>query len=142
VIAKARDVEVPAAGVLVLNEASFHEAADNTLEAIIDALVVLESDASFDDVDISYSQGVLNINLGALGFWVINKQTPNRQLWWSSPLSGPRRYELVQQGEAEAKSTPSTQRKKEWWKNTRDDTDLLDALRTEMKQVTGLNIDL
>ena len=25
---------------------------------------------------------------------MINKQTPNRQLWWSSPLSGPRRYEL------------------------------------------------
>ncbi len=24
--------------------------------------------------------------------YVLNKQTPNEQLWWSSPLSGPRRY--------------------------------------------------
>jgi len=36
-------------------------------------------------VDITYSQGVLNIKLGDAGTWVINKQTPNRQLWWSSP---------------------------------------------------------
>ena len=26
--------------------------------------------------------------------YVINRQVPTRQLWWSSPLSGPRRYEL------------------------------------------------
>jgi frataxin len=50
---------------------------------------------TIDDADISYSQGVLNINLGALGVWVINKQTPNRQIWWSSPISGPRRYEYI-----------------------------------------------
>jgi len=35
----------------------------------------------------------LNINLGKHGFWVINKQAPNQQIWWSSPISGPRRYE-------------------------------------------------
>jgi frataxin len=30
---------------------------------------------------------------------VINKQTPNEQLWWSSPISGPRRYEYVEERE-------------------------------------------
>ena len=40
-------------------------------------------------------QGVLNINLGKLGFWVLNKQSPNKQIWWSSPISGPRRYEHI-----------------------------------------------
>lgn len=36
--------------------------------------------------DVEYSQGVLTINLGQLGTFVINKQTPNRQIWLSSPL--------------------------------------------------------
>ena len=28
----------------------------------------------------------------------MNKQTPNEQIWWSSPLSGPRRYEFESDG--------------------------------------------
>ncbi|KAF1786674.1 Frataxin conserved site [Phytophthora cactorum] len=43
--------------------------------------------------DIMFSQGVLKIDLGEHGTWVINRQVPNRQIWWSSPVSGPRRYE-------------------------------------------------
>lgn len=52
----------------------------------------------------------MKIDLGQKGCWVINKQTPNRQIWWSSPIrfqnyiskikitllvfcSGPLRYE-------------------------------------------------
>ncbi len=31
-------------------------------------------------------QGVLTVKLGKLGTYVINKQTPNRQIWWSSPI--------------------------------------------------------
>ena len=38
-------------------------------------------------------QGVLTVRLGELGTYVINKQAPNRQLWMSSPLSGPVRYD-------------------------------------------------
>lgn len=33
-----------------------------------------------------YQQGVLKIDLGEDGTWVINRQIPNRQLWWSSPI--------------------------------------------------------
>lgn len=31
-------------------------------------------------------QGVLNIVVGDRGTWVLNKQSPNRQIWWSSPI--------------------------------------------------------
>lgn len=31
-------------------------------------------------------QGVLNIIVGDRGTWVLNKQSPNRQIWWSSPI--------------------------------------------------------
>jgi frataxin len=38
-------------------------------------------------------QGVLTVKLGSHGTYVINKQTPNRQIWMSSPVSGPFRYD-------------------------------------------------
>lgn len=43
-------------------------------------------------VDVTYAGGVLTLKLGVKGTVVLNKQAPNRQLWWSSPLTGPRRY--------------------------------------------------
>lgn len=39
--------------------------------------------------------GVLTIQLSEHGSYVINKQTPNRQIWLSSPTSGPKRYEFI-----------------------------------------------
>lgn len=43
-------------------------------------------------------QGVLTVALGDLGTYVINKQTPNRQIWMSSPVSGPMRYDWAPGG--------------------------------------------
>ncbi|KJH51294.1 putative iron donor protein CyaY [Dictyocaulus viviparus] len=40
--------------------------------------------------------GVLTIVISKqIGTYVINKQSPNRQLWLSSPLSGPKRFDLI-----------------------------------------------
>ncbi|CAN0900572.1 Probable serine/threonine-protein kinase WNK11 [Linum grandiflorum] len=44
-----------------------------------------------DGFDIDYGNEVLTLKLGELGTYVLNKQTPNRQLWLSSPV----RYEPV-----------------------------------------------
>lgn len=39
---------------------------------------------------------MLTISLGEkYGTYVINKQTPNKQIWLSSPLSGPKRFDFV-----------------------------------------------
>lgn len=32
----------------------------------------------------------------AFGTYVINKQAPNKQIWLSSPVSGPKRYDYIQ----------------------------------------------
>ena len=49
------------------------------------------------DYDIEYSDGVLTMKLGGNhGTYVINKQTPNRQIWLSSPTSGPKRYDFTE----------------------------------------------
>lgn len=39
--------------------------------------------------------GVLTVQLENIGTYVINKQTPNRQLWLSSPSSGPKRFDYI-----------------------------------------------
>lgn len=40
--------------------------------------------------------GVLTVNLGkTYGIYVINKQTPNKQIWLSSPRSGPKRFDYM-----------------------------------------------
>lgn len=48
-----------------------------------------------DKLDITYSDGVLYVDCNGKTF-VINRQTPNLQLWYSSPVSGPQRYNYVE----------------------------------------------
>ncbi|CAN0379455.1 unnamed protein product [Laminaria digitata] len=73
-------------------------------------------------------QGVLNIIVSDRGTWVINKQSPNRQIWWSSPISGPMRFEYDEDGER--------------WVNTRDGkTDLRSILSAEMKEKCNVSLE-
>ena len=54
----------------------------------------MDEDAAIDDVN--YSSGVLKVDffVGQIKqTYVLNKQAPNKQLWLSSPFSGPQRYE-------------------------------------------------
>ena len=54
----------------------------------------MDEDANIDDVN--YSSGVLKVDfvVGQIKqTYVLNKQAPNKQLWLSSPFSGPQRYE-------------------------------------------------
>eukprot|EP01083_Nonionella_stella_P227542 807238_1 len=77
-------------------ESQYHYKADETLENMQDILdFYFEENPDFGSADITYASGVLTISLPK-GTWVLNKQTPNRQIWWSSPLTGPRRYEFAE----------------------------------------------
>ena len=45
---------------------------------------------SFDLIeDVNYSSGVLKLEMNNSKTYVFNKQAPNKQLWLSSPFSGP-----------------------------------------------------
>ncbi|OAF64638.1 hypothetical protein A3Q56_07658 [Intoshia linei] len=47
-------------------------------------------------MDISLSNGVLTIILpNKKGTYVINRQIPTKQIWFSSPLSGPKRFNHI-----------------------------------------------
>ena len=39
--------------------------------------------------------GVLSLTFPPHGTYVLNKQPPNKQIWLSSPVSGPKRYDYV-----------------------------------------------
>ncbi|PVU95796.1 hypothetical protein BB561_001590 [Smittium simulii] len=73
------------------SESEFRKHSENTLLDLMDQLdMVFESLAS--DCDVDYSMGVLTINLGNKGCYVLNQQPPNRQIWLSSPISSPKRF--------------------------------------------------
>ena len=75
-------------------ESEFHPVADDTLETIQDAVdAVLDAKPEIE-YEISLTNGVLNLTLPPHGTWVINKQTPNRQIWVRTKVSEP---QLLQQ---------------------------------------------
>ncbi|XP_021348451.1 frataxin, mitochondrial-like isoform X3 [Mizuhopecten yessoensis] len=80
-----------------LSENKYEALADETLERLSekfdDIAETVECDAEYD---VSYGSGVLTVKIsGDWGTYVINKQTPNKQIWLSSPVSGPKRYDYI-----------------------------------------------
>ncbi|KAG5841256.1 frataxin, mitochondrial isoform X1 [Anguilla anguilla] len=78
-----------------MSEAVYEKLVDETLEALADYFEdLMDLSRTPSDYDVTYSSGVLTVKVGGdHGTYVINKQTPNRQIWLSSPTSGPKRYD-------------------------------------------------
>ncbi|KAI1863898.1 uncharacterized protein JN550_009177 [Neoarthrinium moseri] len=114
-----------------LTDSQYHQLADEYIEGIL-AKYEEEQDAK-GEIDVEYSSGVMTIKYPH-GDYVINKQPPNRQIWLSSPLSGPKRYDWVVTSEGQdAKQDTATG----GWVYLRDGTFLDDILREE----TGVSFD-
>ncbi|EYB94223.1 hypothetical protein Y032_0174g466 [Ancylostoma ceylanicum] len=80
-----------------VSQNEYERAAEESLERLTDYLDTLPERLQVSpDYDVSHAMGVLTVVISKeVGTYVINKQSPNRQLWLSSPLSGPKRYDLV-----------------------------------------------
>lgn len=75
-----------------LTDQEYYQLADNTLNHILHDL---EEQADINpDIDVEYSDGVMNVTVSS-GTYVINRQPPSKQIWLSSPLSGPKRFDFV-----------------------------------------------
>lgn len=77
----------------------YHEVADRYIDHLVATLEELQEER--EDVDVEYSAGVLTLIFPPIGTYVINKQPPNKQIWLSSPTSGPKRYDWVMLGESQ-----------------------------------------
>eukprot|EP00240_Pyramimonas_obovata_P015110 CAMPEP_0118936600 /NCGR_PEP_ID=MMETSP1169-20130426/19617_1 /TAXON_ID=36882 /ORGANISM="Pyramimonas obovata, Strain CCMP722" /LENGTH=213 /DNA_ID=CAMNT_0006879909 /DNA_START=13 /DNA_END=654 /DNA_ORIENTATION=- len=106
-----------------LTEDEFHRQAETTLNFLQERIEAFVEDADIDDSDVENSMGVMTVKLGSLGTFVLNKQAPNRQLWISSPISGPIRYDF----DAESQC----------WIYKRDGHKLKELLEKELSELCG-----
>ena len=110
-----------------VDEESYHILVDRTLEGVQDVYDEIADDFPELELEVEYSSGVLNVVVGTLGTFVLNKQAPNMQLWLSSPITGPLRYNYCQ-------ATAS-------WLNSRDDHRLFDRLADDFETLSGKRPD-
>ena len=74
---------------------NYMKLSNETLESLNDRFSeLIEDHDSLMGADTNLADGVLTVKLNEHGTYVINKQTPNQQIWLSSPVSGPYRYDI------------------------------------------------
>ncbi|KAI4334050.1 hypothetical protein L6164_018787 [Bauhinia variegata] len=107
----------------VLQEDEFQRLADSTIHDLQEKFEDYGEFVDVDGFDIDYGNDVLTLQLGNLGTYVLNKQTPNRQIWLSSPVSGPSRFDWDQDAKA--------------WIYRRNKSNLYKVLESELEQLCG-----
>ncbi|XP_071794866.1 frataxin, mitochondrial-like [Asterias amurensis] len=110
-----------------LDQLTFENLAEETLEKLLEFLEELgDEEDSLTDFDVTYSSGVLTVSFGAdHGTYVINKQSPNKQIWLSSPTSGPKRYDYVNND----------------WVYSHDGIPMHNLLSEEISKIVGRTLD-
>ncbi|KAH8835382.1 hypothetical protein DL96DRAFT_1702371 [Flagelloscypha sp. PMI_526] len=68
-----------------LTPSRYNELSDSTMDNMLNALEELLDSEGNPAYEVEYHSGVLTLNLGSHGTYVINKQPPNQQIWLSSP---------------------------------------------------------
>ncbi|TVU34880.1 hypothetical protein EJB05_16735, partial [Eragrostis curvula] len=112
----------------IMPEGEFHKLADETIHDLLEKLEEYGDSVQMDGFDIDYGNQVLTLRLGDLGTYVVNKQTPNRQIWLSSPVSGPSRFDW----DAETSS----------WIYKRTGAKLVHLLEKEIGELCGTPVEL
>ncbi|KAG0225819.1 Mitochondrial chaperone Frataxin [Actinomortierella wolfii] len=109
-----------------LSDGEYHNVANQTMDAMVEYFEDLGDTIDFPGFDVEYQSGVMTLKLGEKGTYVVNKQPPNKQLWLSSPTSGPKRYDY----DAEHKV----------WFYTRDHHSLHSLLNREISEALGVEV--
>ncbi|KAJ1058965.1 hypothetical protein K5549_001459 [Capra hircus] len=111
-----------------LDDTTYERLAEETLDSLAEFFEDLaDKPYTSEDYDVSFGSGVLTVKLGGdLGTYVINKQTPNKQIWLSSPSSGPKRYDWTGKN----------------WVYSHDGMSLHELLATELTQALKTKMDL
>ncbi|MCJ1342428.1 Mitochondrial chaperone Frataxin [Peltigera leucophlebia] len=71
----------------------YHSLSNRYIDNLVAIFEQLQEERA--DVDCEYSAGVLTLYFPPHGTYVLNKQPPNKQIWLSSPVSGPKRYDFI-----------------------------------------------
>ena len=112
-----------------VDDNTYHGVSDETLEGIAEVVEAVLDAGVVKDGETELSAGVLNIELqGGDAIFVLNKQSPNQQIWLSSPVSGPARFNLDLD-------------RSQWVDARNVDSELLNLLTTELKALVGAEFD-
>ncbi|KAF9962850.1 Mitochondrial chaperone Frataxin [Modicella reniformis] len=111
-----------------LTDDEYNAAANNSMDNIVEYFEDLGDKNDIPGYDVEYQSGVLTLKLGNEGTYVINKQPPNKQLWLSSPITGPKRYDY----DAVHKT----------WFYNRDHHSLKSLLDAEISKAIGIDVDV
>ncbi|KAL6948760.1 hypothetical protein ACO0QE_001233 [Hanseniaspora vineae] len=107
--------------ILNLTQEEYHKASDLYLETLLDELEAI-SEENYELIpEVELNQGVLNFDIRGKGSYVVNKQPPNKQIWLSSPISGPNRFDLYQND----------------WISLRDNTKLTEIINKELQEASN-----
>lgn len=104
---------------------NYEHVAEETLQSLCECFEELLENSDLTDWDVTYSNDVLTVSLNNHGIYVINKQSPNKQIWLSSPFSGPKRYDFIN----------------ETWIYKHDSISLHQLLSDEISKVIGKEAD-
>ncbi|EAU35815.1 hypothetical protein ATEG_04013 [Aspergillus terreus NIH2624] len=113
-----------------LTDQEYHEYAEHYLNVLQTEVERAQEDGS--DMEAEYSAGVLNISVPGVGTYVLNKQPPNKQIWLSSPISGPKRYDWVVMGDQMHEKQDTRPFVNGQWIYLRDGSNLTDLLNSEL----------
>lgn len=119
-------------------DAEYNQAVDSFLDQV--EFVVDELNDN-DILEVQCRDGVLTIDTRHHGSYVLNKQAAKRQLWLSSPLSGPHHYDMIKMPRT---SIPDSEQKEEeiHWLSERDEHDLQKRLEEELENILKRTIRL
>ncbi|KAF7588073.1 Mitochondrial chaperone Frataxin [Aspergillus hancockii] len=113
-----------------LTDGEYHEHAEHYLNVLQSEIEKVQEEGS--DIEAEYSAGVMNIVLPGVGTYVLNKQPPNKQIWLSSPISGPKRYDWVVEGDRMHEKQDTRPFVHGQWIYLRDGSNLTELLNTEL----------
>ena len=103
---------------------NFETLAQETIESLFEAAE--RELAEVAEVDLE--GGILNVELDDGRIYIINKHSPNRQIWLSSPLSGAHHFSFDQDAGV--------------WASTRDAGQLINLLEDEFTSLKGGPVNL
>lgn len=75
----------------ISDPALFNRESSKVFESLLARLEAEDIDMKFDN-DIEFSGDVLNVRTAHRGTWVLNKHGVTKQIWLSSPITGPSKY--------------------------------------------------
>lgn len=103
-----------------LTDEEYHNYSNETFDQVLDELDKFFEDNKIMEAEVDEEAGVMEINCSE-GTYIINKQPPTKQIWLSSPISGPKRFDYYNGS----------------WICLRDGEKLSNLLQNEMNQMYG-----